>query len=426
MMAASFHSAVLVAALLAFSQEQCSADVNAPVAWVSRTRNNSAFVSRNHHLFTDLMLVRGGAESGDANKESDEMEESDVEEMSSEDEEKNWEEEDWEEVVPVIVETSEMNMEDFVEQEETEGEITMLEEQVEVTVEEVEVRKESPLAEPQEPDLDEQVFHEEILVQSDSPVVDEDDVRYNAGTTDGEMADDEGMDSISPVEEAAELAVVTAGGTVMAEEEEQGDAIEDTVTESTSGLEVGTTITDEMKQVLRQDLKYTRRDIKLMRPEIASMVVYNKLLRPIEGMPRNWYIEGAGPAGPLREHAVKIAIAVAAVSGVTAVGILGDGLDMSELTRNLKQIPAALAKLGKKTKKDATAQLSEVKEALDEVTAQKTFSEQEMNEMENEVPHSIKPGEKPAGLMGKEDESALDKFLTKIETMIKAFFNIKI
>jgi hypothetical protein len=228
------------------------------------------------------------------------------------------------------------------------------------------------------------------------------------------------------VEEAAELAVVTAGGTVMAEEEEQGDAIEDTVTESTSGLEVGTTITDEMKQVLRQDLKYTRRDIKLMRPEIASMVVYNKLLRPIEGMPRNWYIEGAGPAGPLREHAVKIAIAVAAVSGVTAVGILGDGLDMSELTRNLKQIPAALAKLGKKTKKDATAQLSEVKEALDEVTAQKTFSEQETNEMENEVPHSIKPGEKPAGLMGKEDESALDKFLTKIETMIKAFFNIKI
>jgi hypothetical protein len=357
--------------------------------------------------------------------------------MSSEDEEKNWEDEDMEEADPSIIKTSKMDMEDFAEQEKTEVETTMLEDQVEVTVEEVDVRKASSIAEPQVPEAHESVFQEETLVQNDSLVVEADDIQYNASAADGEMTDDESMDSIAVVQEAAKVAAVTAGGAVMAvteeEDEVEGNSVEEeAVAPSTSDLEVDVTITEEMKQVLRDDLKYTKRDIKLMRPEIASMVVYNKLLRPTEGMPSNWYIEGSGPAGPLREHAVKIAIAVTAVGGVAAIGIKGDGLDMSELTDNLKQIPAALAgipaalaKFGKKIKKDAAAQLPEVKEGFEEVTSQKTFTEEEMNEMEDEAPHSIKPGENP-GLMGNKDESALDKFLTKIEMLIKAFFNIKI
>jgi hypothetical protein len=65
-----------------------------------------------------------------------------------------------------------------------------------------------------------------------------------------------------------------------------------------------------------------------------------------------------------------------------------------------------------------------------EMSSSSSSSEEQerRNEIENNnrTPlRSIKPGSKPS-LTGHEDQTALDKFLTKVETMIKAFFQIKI
>ncbi|KAG7366732.1 hypothetical protein IV203_029402 [Nitzschia inconspicua] len=273
-------------------------------------------------------------------------------------------------------------------------------------------------------------YQNDILIQSR---VEEDDVRLVAGTTDGELADDEGMDSISTPEDAAELAAVTAGGAVLMAEEEidvAQDDDNDTVLKEVvaAELEDDIEVTDEMKQVLRNELKYTARDVKLMRPEIASMVVYNKLMRPVEGMPRNWYVEGAGPIGPLRENALKIALAIAVAGAGAAFSLNGGGMEISELLDPLKKVPASIAAFSKSFMKQAKTKVEEssvvVEEAL-EPEQETTFSGEEMKEMENEVPHSIKPGSKPF-LTGNEDKSALDKFLSKIENMIKGFFRIEI
>jgi hypothetical protein len=228
---------------------------------------------------------------------------------------------------------------------------------------------------------------------------------------------------------------MTGGGAVFAAELEEADEENgETVVEEevvAAEREEDIEISDEMKQVLRDELKYTARDVKLMRPEIASMVVYNKLIRPIEGMPRNWYVEGAGPVGPLRENALKIAAALVVVGAGAALSLkggVGDGIDMSAIVDSLKKVPSTLAGLPKSFMKQAKETAEEgrlaVQEAL-EPEPEKTFSEGEIKEMEDEVPHSIKPGSKPS-LTGNEDKSALDKFLSKIENMIKGFFSIKI
>jgi hypothetical protein len=213
--------------------------------------------------------------------------------------------------------------------------------------------------------------------------------------------------------------------------DEEKDGSEDKSEESVEVEEVVVEISDETKLILRKELGYTARDVSVMRPEIASMVVYSRLLRPTEGIPRNWYIEGTGPASPLRENAIKIAVAMAGLGALAVVGAKGGfegkGIDLSSILDSLKKIPVALATIpkavlsaGKRVKTEAVAALSE--SPIEEET--RTFSEEEVQEMEEEVVHSIKPGEKAPNL--NEDKTALDKFLTKIEDIIKGFFRIKI
>ncbi|KAG7352674.1 hypothetical protein IV203_008722 [Nitzschia inconspicua] len=395
------------------------------------TKTGPAFVNT---IYRRPLSTRGGADMDEidsstggsskivdiSDEEEDDEEATDVDMESPED---DADDNEWEknEVERAEIEEDE-NLSD--QEEEIEMEVTEIPEEGETVVEE---RIETVDEEYNEEGVE---YQNDILIQSR---VEEDDVRLVAGTTDGELADDEGMDSISTPEDAAELAAVTAGGAVLMAEEDVDvaqDDDNDTVLKEVvaAELEDDIEVTDEMKQVLRNELKYTACDVKLMRPEIASMVVYNKLMRPIEGMPRNWYVEGTGPIGPLRENALKIALAIAVAGAGAAFSLNGGGTEISELLDPLKKVPASIAAFSKSFMKQAKTKVEEssvvVNEAL-EPEQETTFSEEEMKEMENEVPHSIKPGSKPF-LTGNEDKSALDKFLSKIENMIKGFFRIEI
>eukprot|EP00529_Nitzschia_sp_RCC80_P022442 CAMPEP_0113493666 /NCGR_PEP_ID=MMETSP0014_2-20120614/28709_1 /TAXON_ID=2857 /ORGANISM="Nitzschia sp." /LENGTH=491 /DNA_ID=CAMNT_0000387535 /DNA_START=1 /DNA_END=1476 /DNA_ORIENTATION=+ /assembly_acc=CAM_ASM_000159 len=294
---------------------------------------------------------------------------------------------------------------------------------------------------------------EEENLEDDSPVM------VGATTTDGELADDEETDS-SGVASAEELVAVTAGGASAVVDDDDDDGTEEEVTTSpTSSTSVVTSvdieevsgISDEMKLILRNELSYTRREVKLMRPEIAAMVVYNRLSRPGEGMPPNFYVEGYGPPGPLREHGSKIVVTAIAVGTValTATTLKDGDFDLDDIVDALTSIPKALLAAGAAVsgkvgaslpskKSEAVAEPADkvgmvglpgemIEAEVVEETTRGSPEEDNTDEtaIEDDSVHSIKPGTK-TGPKVNEDETAFDKFLTKVENLIKGFFRIKI
>jgi hypothetical protein len=288
-------------------------------------------------------------------------------------------------------------------------------------------------------------FQEEIIdVMGHSNSSDENDVRLMATTTDGELADDEGTDFISSPDDAVELVGVTAGGAVVAIEEDEGDGEEDggeelKVEEAVDVVEI-VEISDEMKEVLRNELHYTARDVLLMRPDIASMVVYNRLIRPTEGMPLNWYIEGAGPPSALRGNAIKIALTATVLGAIAVLSLKGGehlGVDISDIIGSLRRIPSVLASIprgalsaAKTVKAKALGAIpvagsGKVETVVIEPEPSTIVTEEGTEEKVDDVVHSLKPGIK-AGPKLDEDISILDKFLTAVERAVKGFFRIKI
>jgi len=431
-------SALLAAMLLIWPSAVPVSSATFPVHSQVKTKHLAsvvAFLSKQRHEFRGAfgrigtaVNVRGGAVEDSENDKNDAYETD-----STEVEEDALAGEEWEEKrsAPVTSSEEEESEESFDELEEA----MLKEASVELAeMEELEEEDSDVAEEPQ----DDVIFQEEILVQVGKSE-NEEDTRLLAATTDGELADDEGGDCVSTPEDASELAAVAAGGAAVAIEEEESVADEGADQEARdkedTGLQETVEISDEMKDVLRNELHYTARDVRLMRPEIASMVVYNRLIRPIEGMPRNWYIEGAGPVDPRRK---KIELA-AKWAACVAVGILArtayekQEIDLTGVTDSLRgaiaglsTIPKAFTSAGQQIKETAVAALpSHDEQSESSSPSEKTFSEEEMQEMEDEVVHSVKPGTKKVPNRH-EDKTALDKFLTKIEDLIKGFFRIEI
>lgn len=292
---------------------------------------------------------------------------------------------------------------------------------------------------------------DEILDEVDDIDMDEEQdcspVFFGASTTDGELADDEGegTDSITTPED---LVAVTAGGAslVMEEEEEEEDnegneGAEGEAAVATADVEEITEISDEMKQVLCNELEYTKREIKLMRPDVAAMVVYNRLIRPGEGMPPNFYVEGAGPPSFLQENLPKICLGIALATATGfAYGRIKEGdVDLSEVTDALKTIPKAFVAATAAIKGKVVGVLPSKKkpvsmhgaimampgEVMDVEVVEETIGGSKTYEEKDDTVHSLKPGTKEGPKLD-EDKSALDKVLTKIEEAIKAFFRITI
>ena len=84
---------------------------------------------------------------------------------------------------------------------------------------------------------------------------------------------------------------------------------------------------DDTKRILRKDLKYHRREVNGMKPEIALVLAEKRLRRPCEGIPPNWYTEEAKHQqviGSSRKKNIVLKIVTAPV--VYAVPIVLGGL----------------------------------------------------------------------------------------------------
>lgn len=184
------------------------------------------------------------------------------------------------------------------------------------------------------------------------------------------------------------------------------------------------TITDDMKEILVKELHFTPQDIKVLRPDIAAMLVANKLQKPFEGMPPNWYLPSSvtnnKKVGSMRQVMLKTSLTLIAV-GVAALLVVNgqDSIDFDQIHGTLAKIPALLVGALGKGKRSSPST------ALIEAPAVPVVPEEVVEEEEH--PHSIKPGATEAPAYEQDlDKTPLDKFLTKIENIIKAFFRITI
>jgi hypothetical protein len=84
-------------------------------------------------------------------------------------------------------------------------------------------------------------------------------------------------------------------------------------------------ITDAMKKTLKK-LKYRNKEISIMRPDIAAVVVQKNLPRPVSGIPENWYTPGS--RGPKRTQIQKLLCIFAPMAAIAAAIFLGGGAEL--------------------------------------------------------------------------------------------------
>lgn len=368
-------------------------------------------------------------------------------EVDDDEDETEVEEESSEEIVEEYVEAV---LEDSEDEEELVEEVVVEEEdeageEIEEAIDEIEVAV----------DAEEEGEEEDVVVVDEEEVVfptDEipsDDVR-SFHTTDGELADDEGVytdgqneSPITAVETIGATEGPADGGDDDDEEEIDPDEQESAFAEATAvraGASV-TTIDEDLKTILITDLHYTEEDVANMRPELAQEVVDNKLARPTEGMPRNWYID---PELAVKQESILakkkgIIVTVAMVGTVAlSVGVLKEndsiGDTVEEIVDALKEIPKAIVALVIAAKSKVTGGVSTKKKPLPVATPPVAVEEPEEEEVDDDEPetkdtnvHSIKPGTTPKEVPDPNlDTTWLDKLITKIGNGFKSFLNMKI
>lgn len=236
------------------------------------------------------------------------------------------------------------------------------------------------------------------------------------------------------MDDAQAMAAVTAATAVGAGGSDLDSIVEErpAATEEEDGELAVEEITDEMKEILVQDLKFRPADIKVLRPEIASMIIANRLQKPREGMPANWYLPGSAKSGvsPLRKRIIKASATILAVGAVALVA-KGQDIDLDDIADLLKKIPATLAAIpaalmGSSSSSEG-AKLDEKTSPADSVVEEGEEDSSSPTEEEDDHPHSLKPGSSyPPTYEEDLDKTALDKIITKIENGFKSFFRMKI
>jgi len=279
---------------------------------------------------------------------------------------------------------------------------------------------------------------EEVEVVYPTEEIPSDDVQpihtTDGELADGEFADDEGVYTDGQNESPIVAADTAEGGDDG--DDEDDEEVEDPSPEATAVTDASVAvIDDELKKVLMADLKYTEDDVSNMRPEIAEDVVLNKLAKPIEGMPKNWYIDPdartkQSPLSKLlQKKALLVSVAVVGAAAV-AVGTLKDndaiGDTIEDIVDAILAIPKSLAGLVIAAK---SAVLPKKKPKL--AAYKSTVPQEEVNvdvpETKIAAATSIKPGTTPKDVPDLEaDYTWLDKGLTKIGAGFKSFFNMKI
>ena len=374
---------------------------------------------------------KGGIE---AEIDLEEEEETEIEEESSE--------EIVEEYAEVVLEDSED--EELVEEVVEEAVEEDVAENLEEEIDEVEVEVDAGEDEEEVVAVDEE--EAEVVFPTDE--IPSDDVR-SFHTTDGELADDEGVytdgQNESPITAEETIGATEEpgdGGDDDDEEEIDEDEQESAFAEATAvraGASV-TVIEEELKSILINDLNYTEEDVANMRPELAQEVVDNKLARPIEGMPRNWYIDPdlAVKQDSMLAKKKGLIVTVAMVGAVAlSVGVLKEndtiGDTVEEIVDALKEIPKAIVALVVAAKSKVTGGVSTKKKSLPAATPPPPVDEPEEEEEADELEtkdtnvHSLKPGTTPKEVPDPNlDTTWLDKLITKIGSGFKSFLNMKI
>ena len=448
-----------------------------------RTGTATASTSTADRLGTVLgsTIPRGGSdgdnkpEKKDANTKNNNGEEDEAEEI----------EEIVEEIAQELVEDEEVEVEIGLEEEiveEMEVEAEGVAEETEVEADEIEEEEEVVAVEEKEvavavEEENEEEEEEEVAVIYPTDEISSDDVRA-FHTTDGELADDEGIytdgQNESPIavdeneseDEDEEQEVEAAADTESEDVDTTPNQAPITKTETSTATATNndavetvaavTTIDAETKRILISELRYTVADVSQMRPEIAAEVVRNSLAKPTEGMPPSFYLDPTNRPTPSTSNKFwstkKILLSVAGVAalsvGATALKDQENdvGESIEELIDTLKEIPEKIAALVAfvmntrskiETKASDTldkietvkADVAAAAAAIDETIKERLGEEEEVTsptEQDTSV-HSIRPGTKPEEIPDPDtDKTWLDKMLTGIERAIKSFLSIKI
>mmetsp|Transcript_15967 Transcript_15967/g.36838 ORF Transcript_15967/g.36838 Transcript_15967/m.36838 type:complete len:513 (-) Transcript_15967:152-1690(-) len=441
------------------------------------------------------IIPRGGSDSGkkpDAKKSSGKKSEDSIDDEADEEDETEVEteasdEEEMKEEVAEMVEVVEAEVEEIVEvvdgelaEEEVEDAVDVQvrsEAEEEETIEEVDAEV-SDAIETKEEEEEEGGDEEEEEEEEDGVVyptdeIPSDDVRA-FHTTDGELADDEGMytdgQNESPItvddseedEEEPEIQTSTEVEDAMSvpapapfiksviPTAATSDAADDD--EEDAAVPVLTVIDEETKRVLISELRYTKADVSQMRSEVAGEVVRNRLMRPTEGMPPSFYIDPSQiPKKKVlsRKNIVLSVVGVAILSfGATTLKDQENDLgktveDFVEALKDIREKIMALIVFAKSTRTkvetkadDARKKIeaieakveavkSAVSEALDEDDEEE--SEEAVADDGDEAVHSIRPGTKAEEIPDPDaDKTWLDKALTGVERSIKKFLSIEI
>ncbi|KAL3940391.1 MAG: hypothetical protein SGBAC_005067 [Bacillariaceae sp.] len=375
----------------------------------------TAFLARKHHenkmIWESPLDIRGGGPK-ESRKEEDEDEQwedvYDEEEEEEEEEDEMTVEEDFAEALEEEFKDALQEEEELVEEEEelAEEEENPSTEEVSVAVEDVSTLEERTYTD------DENSLSFVDSMEARISNTNTDDENSSAFVDRMELADayDE-VDAIADQEDDSALAAVTAATAIGGDD---SIAEDEAVGEDESSAVVPVEVSQEIKDALK-GLKYKSREIGQLRPEVATELAEKGLQRPQEGLPQNWLVEGASGSCAIREQALKVSVILAALGGLAFVGAKGDigGL--------IAGVPAALKSL--LPAKSAPVAESSTSPLITETEV----SLVEEKEEEDDHPHSVKPNSTSPPVYEEHlDRSWLDKVITQVGSVFKAFWNAKI
>lgn len=204
-------------------------------------------------------------------------------------------------------------------------------------------------------------------------------------------------------------------------------------------------ITKEMSQILMKELKYRRKEVALMRPDIAAIVVSKKLKRPLEGIPNYWYATAPGGAVTKKKGnslipSRKIIVPILAVAAVGA-GVKSDVVDLPAVFLSLRSVLSSRPTTSEAASSSEATSTPIVEDATEGVGTEDSTAEslssssardkaavvepsilpvddflpanEHTNSLNEVHPHSIKPGEN-APPEDELDVTWLDKLITKM------------
>lgn len=195
----------------------------------------------------------------------------------------------------------------------------------------------------------------------------------------------------------------------------------DAAVQDTTAIESVAVLTDEMKRILIKELKFHRREVNGMKPEIAVVLAEKRLRRPCEGIPSNWYTDKAKHLKAISHERQKntvlkivlFPIAYAVPIALTALAIYGSA-DLAQLFSTLSS-------------EDVITATSATPKAPTDTGYQEIESTSASFDAGGGGGGGIAPGDHSRiPKKEDEDESWIDKIITGIAKPIKAFWDIKL